>query len=305
MSARGGATASRHGGALGVIAVAVVAAIGIALVQPSLAANAHKVRQRDDAFLLPPPAQLRVMTLGYRAAATDLLWAKLILEYGLHWQEKRPFPDAPRYMDGIIALEPDFPTLYDFLDTILVYPAPPGGTEEDARTARRYLERGTLERPYDAKVWLHYGQFIAFTAPSFLKDEREIERWRMDGAAAIARAVELGTDAQRSLAASTILSKGGERKATIDHLQRAYAMTDDPEMREQFLLKLRAMQADADAEQAVTFVDREWRSRYGFLPRGSALLIGPHRSAVGCAGPASYAKRGCARDWQQAIDEAQ
>lgn len=243
------------------------------------------------------------MTLGYRAVATDVLWAKLILEYGLHWQEKRPFPDVTRYIDGILVLEPDFPLLYDFVDTILMYPAPPGASEEDARTTRRYLERGIRERPYDPNVWLHYGQFIAFLAPSFMKDKDEIERWRHDGALAMAHAVELGADAQRSLAASTMLSKAGERKATIEHLQRAYAMTDDVEMREQFLLKLRVLEADADAERAVSFVDRELRSHYPFLHRGAGLLVGPSRPAATCAGPKSYGRRGCARDWQQAIDD--
>lgn len=295
---------ARRLSALPALGLAIAAALGIAVVQPRLASNAHKLRQNDDVFLLPPPRELRAMTLGYHAATTDLLWAKLILEYGLHWQERRPFPGAPRYMDGILAIEPDFPTLYDFLDTILVYPAPPGGTEQDARTAREYLERGTRERPYDAKVWLHYGQFIAFTAPSFLTDKAEIERWRLDGAKALAHAVELGVDAQRSLAASTILGKAGEREASINHLQRAYALTEDPEMREQFLLKLRAMKAEADAEVAITLVDREWRTHYGFLPRNATLLFGPKRSPSACAGPGSYEARGCARNWQEAVERA-
>jgi hypothetical protein len=290
--------------ALPALLVALAGVVGIAVVQPTLASNTHKLRQRDDVFLLPPPAQLRAMTLGYRAAATDILWAKLILEYGLHAQEKRPFPDVTRYVDGIIAIEPDFPLLYDFVDTIIMYPAPPGATEEDARITRRYLERGTRERPNDPKVWLHYGQFIAFLAPTFLKERREIDEWRHDGALAMAHAVELGADTERSLAVSTMLSNAGERKATIEHLQRAYAMTDDPQIREQFLLKLRVLQADADAERAVTFVERTLRSRYPFLPRGAGLLIGPSRPATTCAGPASYARRGCARDWQQAIDES-
>lgn len=292
----------RGAGALPAIVLAALAIAGIAMVQPGLATNAHAVRQRDDVFLLPPPTQLRAMTLGYRSAAVDALWAKLILEYGLHWQEKRPFPDVTRYIDGILALEPDYPLLYEFVDTILMYPAPPGATEDDARIARRYLERGTRERPYDWNVWVHYGQFIAFLAPSFLKDKNEIEQWRHDGAFALAHAVELGAPSQRSLAASTILSKAGERQASIDHLQRAYAMTDDVDMREQFLLKLRALQADASAEQTITFVERELRSSYAFLSRGAGLLVGPRGSTLVCAGPGSYTRRGCARDWQAAID---
>lgn len=286
------------------LAVILVGIVGIASVQPGLAQSTHKLRQRDDVFLLPPPNELRAMSLGYRAAAADLLWAKLILEYGLHWQERRPFPDATRYVDGLIALEPGFPALYKFVDTLLVYPPPPGGTAEDARTARRYLEFGTKERPYDADVWLRYGQFVAFLAPSFLTDEAEIDRWRIEGARAITRAVELGSDAQRSLAATSILDRAGERSANIARLERSYAMTDDPEIRAQILRRLAKLNATAEAEKATGVVDREWRIHYGFLSRGLTLLLGPRRSPTACAGPASHEQRGCAKDWTTAIATA-
>ena len=89
---------SRPGGVLPMITIAVASILGIALVQPRMASDFHAVHQRDDVFLLPPANQLRTMTLGYKAAATDILWAKLILEYGVHWQEKRKFPDVTRYL---------------------------------------------------------------------------------------------------------------------------------------------------------------------------------------------------------------
>ena len=291
-------------GMLVAVLVMVLGGVGIAFVQPPLAARVHTVKQRDDVFLLPPPAQLRASTLGYRAAAADLLWAKLILEYGLHWQEKRPFPESTRYIDGVLAVEPTFPPLYEFVDTILAYPPPPGGTEEDVRKARAYLEQGTRERPYDATVWLRYGQFIAFLAPSFLKDEQEIDRWRVEGAKAIAHAVELGSDTQRALAATSILDRAGERDAAISQIQRAYAVTDDPTIREEMLLRLKKLQATAEAEEAISVVDREWHARYPFLTRGAALLIGPRQSPTRCAGPGSYDRRGCARDWSAAIEAA-
>lgn len=298
--------ASSRSGRIGRWLLAGVAALacagGIAFVQPALAKSVHKVHQRDDVFLLPPPDQLRAVTLGYRSAAADLIWTKLILEYGMHWQEKRPFPDITRYVDGIVAVEPDFPLVYEFVDTLLLF-APGGATPERAHEARAYLERGIKERPYDANVWLHYGQFIAFLAPSFLTDKEEIERWRIEGAGALTRAVELGADAQRSLAATTILSKAGERSASIQHLQRAYAMTDDPDTREQILLKLRRLEVTADAADATSVVDREWHTRFDFVSRSTALLLGPARSPVKCAGPASYDIRGCARDWTGVIEE--
>ncbi len=276
--------------------------LGIAAVQPELARSAAQIKQRDDVFLLPPPKQLQKMTLGYRAAATDLLWAKLVLENGLHFTEHRPFPDLPRYVEGILALEPSFPTVYQFLDTMVLY-APEGNTPENARLVRRYLERGTRERPFDPKIWQQYGQFLAFFAPSFLTEKPEIEQWRKDGAHALARAVELGADADRSLAASTILGKEGESKAAIAHLQRAYALSDDPETRRQISAKLRKLEATAESELAVDVVEHEWRSRYGFLSRGEALLVGPHREAAACAGPSSYDARRCPRDWGALVDQ--
>jgi hypothetical protein len=283
--------------------IALAAVAGIALVQPGLASNIHKLHQRDDVFLLPPPDQLRVMTLGYRAAGADMLWAKLVLEYGIHGQEKRQFPDVTRYIDGVIALEPDYPALYDFVDTILVYTPPPGGTAEDARTARRYLERGMQERPYDGKFWVHAGQFIAFIGPAFIKEPKESEQWRVDGAKIIAKGVELGGDTYRSLAVTTILGHAGEREAQIEHLQRAFAVSDSAEDRAQFLRKLRSLQVDADSEIAITAVDRDLAS-YRFLSRGTGLLIGPRRSPTLCAGPGSYERRGCAPDWQALVRAA-
>lgn len=287
------------------VVLSLAAAAGIGVVQPRLGRQSVDARLREDVFVLPPPEQLRAMTLGYRGAAADLIWAKLLVEQGLHWQDKRKFTDLPIYIDGIIALEPDHPTLYQFVDTLILF-QPVAVTPEDARIARRYLERGTKERPYDHEVWLHYGQYVAFLAPSYLTDKEEIEQWRADGAHAMMHAVELGADADRSLAASTILTGKGESKAAIEHLQKAYALTDDFETRRQIMGKLQRYNAGpntASAEIAVSHVEHQWRSRYPFLSRSGALLIGPYRNAAACAGPDSYTLRECPREWSAVTEE--
>src|SRR6202042_685051 len=112
------------------------------------------------------------------------------------------FEDTPRYADAILELEPTYAPLYRYISTMLVY-RPPQGTEKDARMARAYLERGTRERPEDGDLWLEYGQFIAFIAPSFLKDPVDVARWRKEGAEAMGHAVELGGDPDRALTAAT------------------------------------------------------------------------------------------------------
>ena len=286
---------------LAAIGFVLLCAIGIGTLQPRLAHDIFKLKERDDVVLLPPPDRLRSLTFGYRAVAADLLWVKLIVESGIHTQERRAFPEMPRYIDAIIAVEPDHQPLYVFVDALLLLTSVKT-TEKEARIARAYLERGTRERPYDAELWLHYGQFLAFLGPSWLTDEKEIEAWRRDGALAMLKAVELGADPGRSLAAVTLLRNAGETKAAVAYLQNAYAIADDDETRLQIMLRFQQLGVSVmDNDTARNTVDTEWQVHYPFVSRGTTLLIGPRRSPVLCAGPGSWSKKACPRDWSSAI----
>ncbi|MFO0735777.1 MAG: hypothetical protein U0270_07855 [Labilithrix sp.] len=282
--------------------LAALAALGctalLAVLQPAFTAKLKPFRYQTSVLDLPPAAHVKRMSLGYHSALVDVLWAKLLVEQGLHFQDKRRFEALPSYLDAIIELEPRFTPVYEYVDTLLLFQYLPGGDRE-AHLARSYLERGTRERPYDHRVWLHYGQYLAFLAPSFLSDKAEAERWRTDGAIALARAVDLGADADRGLAASTILDKAGERKAAIAQLQRHYALTDDPDTRRQIRLKLERMNATVEAEGSINEVEQLWRGHYPFLSRGEVLLIGPRRDGTRCAGSRGY-DRECAADWNTA-----
>src|SRR5207237_966900 len=105
----------------------------------------------EDVYLFPPPAQLEAGTLGYRAAAVDMIWVKLRVEYGMHFVEQRPFPDVTHYLDAILQLEPDYPPVFKYVDTMLSFHAG-DATADDARAVRAYLERGLRARPDDHEV---------------------------------------------------------------------------------------------------------------------------------------------------------
>jgi hypothetical protein len=275
--------------------------LAIVVVQPRLAAQLKGVKARDDVSALPPARQMKIMAFGYKQSTVDLLWAKLIVEWGLAHSEKRPFPALRRYIDAIIEIEPDFPTIYTFVDTLLVY-GPTLGTADDARDARKYLKYGTEVRKYDPNVWLHYGQFCAFLAPSFLKDQAEIDEYRKEGAFALMRYVELGGDADRSLSANTILKKsGGEKSARREALRRAIALSDDPDTRRDLLFQLSQIEETPGGEEDVEIFEREWRRRFPFLSRSSVLLVGPARIPQACVGSGSFDGKRCPRDWSTFI----
>jgi len=293
---------------VGAVLLFLGSAAGVAVTQPRLARTAHAVREREDVYSLPPPGQLHVATLGWDAAAVDLLWADLLVTYGTHWQEHREFRDIPNYLDAILELEPTYSPLYRFVDTLLAY-RPLQGTEEDVRLARRYLERGTRERPEDAKLWMRYGQFLAFMAPSFLHDRADGDAWRRDGASAMGHAVELGADADRALSAATLLTNAGATEQAIRTLEHAYAMTEHPamtEVHEAIGRRLAALQVTAmrdAADAAARTVDERWRREMPSASRSAYLLLGPLTDPARCAGPQAIDDPGCARDWAAVVGD--
>jgi hypothetical protein len=289
--------------ALAALLLLLAGVAGVARLQPRLAQTAHDVKESGDAYVLPPPAQLRAATLGWEAAVVDMLWSKLLVEYGTHWSEHREFLQTPLYADAILELEPTYAPLYRYIDTMLAY-RPLQGTEQDVRMARAYLERGTRERPEDRDVWMEYGQFIAFIAPSFLHDPAEIERWRREGAEAIGHAVELGGEVDRALTAATLLSKAGATQAAIRYLERAYAFTEHPSMaavHESIGRKLAALQATGlreAADAAGRAINERWQAELPFVARDLYLLLGPTVDVARCAGLEGADDPACARDWR-------
>jgi hypothetical protein len=275
---------------------------GVAKTQPCLARTTHATKEADEVYGLPPPLELHVATLGWDGAAADMLWAKLLVEYGTHWAEHRDFTGVPNYVDAILELEPTYPSVYQFVDTMLAY-RPLRGTEDDVRKARAYLERGTRERPADPKLWLRYGQFVAFVAPSFLGDDADRKAWRNDGALAIGHAVELGADPDDALAAADMLRGAGQGQAALQYLEHAYAFTEHPSMSEvheaigRRLAILEATHMRDEADAALRAVEQGRRRDFPFLSRGHYLLLGPIADVAACAGFAAAGDPACSRDW--------
>jgi hypothetical protein len=291
---------SQGGAAVLVGSLLAVSALGVARTQPRLAHTAHEVKETDDVYAFPPPAQLKAVVLGYDAAAVDLLWAKLLVEFGVHWHEKRSFHPDP-YVDAIVYLEPSYDRIYRFVDTLLCY-HPLHATADDARKTRAILEQGTRNRPWDFEVWQELGQFSAFLGPGFLPsdDDAEKDRWRHDGALAMMKAVDLGGPASGALIAATMLDRSGEPKAAIEALKRSYAYIDDPDERAAIaakLARLKASEGFAAEQKAMAQIGTLRTEDWPFLTTVELLLIGPFPDPARCAGPAAADDPDCTRDW--------
>lgn len=310
----------------------------IVLVRANLFAAEEDVQVKHDVYFLPPPDQLVTMSLGYRHAFADLVWAHMLVGQGLRLQERRRFDTLLLLYDAVNALDPTFRTPYMMADALIsfnVIPTTPETEEiasqqvlpyEDVLKAREVMERGVKALPDDAEMWLALGQFVSYVAPSSYLEDRpeEAERWRREGVAYLERAVALsgGNSAisWQALGGATILREAGELDAVVRFLERAYAVTEDEELRLdlerrlEILRKRRSVElGKLDVELQKRLEDQLERStvyqrrrraaeavmkaELPFISTTAHDVMGPPLFPAGCAGPGHH-EPACATSWR-------
>jgi hypothetical protein len=269
-----------------------------------LAEPFHELRATSDVYPLPSPEHIVLLSLGYRSALADLIYAHVLVSYGLHFQEKRLFASVGSYLKAVNELDPKYLTPYLFADTLLVL-QPQAPPLEHYHVAREILLRGTREHPFDTYLWMSAGQYLAYLAPPHLRNEEERRRWRQEGARLLMRACELqSTDEavpHNCLAAAGILNRSGQHEANIRFLQRFLAVNDDPEARGQALAYLRHAVKERGRELVELNSRRfreAWRSDLGFAKQDLALVVGPGFDPIKCAVRSISTWHECPTSWR-------
>ena len=295
-------SSSRFAGPLLAVVVALGAAVVAYRARSAVMPAFEALKPTSDVYALPEPEQLAVVSLGYRAALADLIFAHVLVWHGLHFQEKRRFEFAAEYLDAVTTLDPKFRDPYYYGDTLIaVQTGKP--TREDYIRARRLLEKGMRELPDDTEIWLSAGQFIAYVAAPWLEDPKERDAWRLEGARRMARACELvGSNENipyNCISAATVFSRSGERDALIRFLERILSVSDDETIRSYALAKLRQVMGEQDIEQIerrAQGLREAWKADLGYVSLTSSLIIGPQFEPAACAGGARTQAE-CASTW--------
>ncbi|HSN99838.1 MAG TPA: hypothetical protein VLS89_16190 [Candidatus Nanopelagicales bacterium] len=283
--------------------VAVSAAAIGAVRAPAVDAERH-VKETSDVHLLPPPEQVVRLSLGYRAALADWLWAHVLVSQGLRNADRRRYDNLTQLLDTINELDPTFRDPYLFTDALVTFQASQTPRDEVLK-AREIMERGARHRPLDPELWLVLGQFVAFIAPAaYLRDDEEKKQWRLDGARYLARAAELGGgDANMSwqaLGGAGILGRAGQQDAQLRFLERTLAVTDDEELKQNLRQQIEGLEAerakDSYARREARF-NEIWRRDLPFASKTTVLVVGPPRDPTYCAGGAHADEPRCAITW--------
>ena len=284
-------------------ALVVLAACAVAYARPRVVAATNRVKETSDVFALPAPSMLIALSLGYRSALADWLYTATIVSYGIHGEEHRRFDFVGKYLESIALLDPTFCQPYRYADTFIIYQPTGSPGPDEVRTARRLIERGLEACPSDDRLWLSGGQFMAFIGPQFLTDESEKQELKLAGARALAHAAELSSGNQKAqwqaLAAAGIFTREGNREAAIAFLEKAYAVTDDDELKRDIHAKLDTLRQEGAFERAkrrAQAFEEEWRRDLSFVSRTGILVLGPRFDASRCSGGA-HSERQCSQSW--------
>src|SRR6478735_9909947 len=134
------------------VALIAIAALTVNRLRPPLNTAFLGSKTANDVYTLPPTAQLSAMSLGYRSALADLIFAHVLVSSGIHFQEKRGFEFVGKYIETINELDPKFEAPYRMADGLLTLQSKAVGPEA-YRQARRILERGMREFPFNQALW--------------------------------------------------------------------------------------------------------------------------------------------------------
>lgn len=298
----------RLGSVATVLAMVAVALGGITWSRSRLIGSFAKAKDQYDVYALPKPEHVRVMSLGYRSALADILFAQVLVSSGIHLAEKRRYESAANYLRTINELDPKFYSPYRYADTILTLQSVKPRLE-DYVAARSILERGMEEFKSDMALWLSAGQFMAYLAAPHVAElagQATAEEWRREGARRLARSCELvGTDENaphHCVTAAHLLSKSGELEALAQFVERVLAVNDDPEVQQRALASL-ARAVGEDEQRKLT----NRRQRYDrlrarglyFVGKDRFLLIGPGFDALSCLDRHTATSADCATSFAQ------
>ena len=125
----------------------------------------RQVRSQDtsppiEPEFLPPNAVLKFMALGHHTFMADMLFVRANLYFGVHLFSDRTFPWLDRYVEAIIAMDPDNPKIYEWASQVVKY----GQliSPEVIAKSIRYSELGIKRFPDDWRFYRDIGFNLLF-----------------------------------------------------------------------------------------------------------------------------------------------
>jgi hypothetical protein len=258
---------------------ALLLLVATGLLQDAAQRGRGRLSPEADLLYLPRASALRVMSLGHRELAADLVFIRAIIYFGAQMGGDKQYRWLENYLDTIVALDPAWKTPYRWAGVATMY----NGrtiTNESVTRSSHFLELGTRRFPSDWELPFMLGCNYLFELHT--DDAEQRRRWRRQGAEWVRHAALVGGGpAWVPLLAATILKQEGLDEAALHHLEAVYLSTRDEQTRQEVRNRLLALHSRIDflreARQRDEF-ERGWKRTLPYAPPELYTLIGPRPS---------------------------
>jgi hypothetical protein len=224
----------------------------------------------------PSPAAAPFMSLGYREAAADLMYVRML---GYFVSEDSTGDGVADLAEAVATLDPSFVRVYDLGANAMML-AHHGVDQRVYMRAIRLLEAGMKQFPRDWRLPYLAGQIYAQDLVT--EDPAERRRWDERSLQLVESAIRKpGAPANAATWTATMYTKLGAHARAVASLKEMLLITDDRKARERLIGALARLEdRDAHAVEAEVFAERKkferrWRAERATVPASMYLLIGP------------------------------
>jgi hypothetical protein len=236
-----------------------------------------------DTFYLPPASSLKVGSLGHTELAADLIHARANVYFGTQMHAHVPTKWLASYLHVAMDLDPKFERLYLAGAAMLVY----NGqhiSPEMVLAATEVLERGRKAFPFDWNFPFQLGFNYLFELPQDAgEDDPRVPGWRQRGVDWLRQAALYeGVPYYIPNLVARMLTKHGADDLALRHLEQAYAVATNPDVRTQIhnkLISLHAQRASTQLEEGLHAYRRMVDERFPYAPEAFSLIVGPRVTA--------------------------
>jgi len=232
-----------------------------------------------DTLVMPRATLLRLLSLGHAEMASDLVAARANVYFGTQIATRGEHRMLEAALSTAIDLDPRFHRLYGRGAAMLVYTGKAFSVDA-LESANRLLARGERVFFGDWELPFQRGFNLMFELPKLVgEDDPRVAEWRQRGVEALREAATLdGAPAWLPNLAARMLTKEGGQELAIRHLEQAYAVTSNEEMRTEIarqLTALRGARAASELRAGATELARAIAERYPYAPEAFSVVAGP------------------------------
>jgi hypothetical protein len=242
-----------------------------------------------DTFYLPPSSALRAASLRHTELFADLIHARANVYFGTQLHARVPTKWLANYLNSAIDLDPKFQRLYLAGAAMLIY----NGQRimpDMVLAAVDILERGRKAFPFEWEFPFQIGFNLLYELPQDAgEDDPRVPGWRQQGVEMLRQAALYeGVPYYIPNLVARMLTKGGADDLAIRHLEQAFAVATNPEVRTQIrgkLLLLRGQQFSDQVEENRRSFSAMIATRFPYAPEAFSIVAGSRTTAMGIVAP--------------------